>query len=379
MFTEEDLAGLDEETQRAVRAILDKRRRFQEDERRMHEEKRQRLREALRQRQEPREENAHGDAAGGRSKGADACKSGDASSPNTLCWLPNYRAHDQSETLLPPMRYTCCESGDNCLHGPSPMLQIFDILVKCYMNTEPYMFFMPDHAPGPSVEVYGMCAIRDCLDNSRNYIYHRSRENAQVINANGGYLRLRNPARGIAAMRYLIEIDLKMKADEIGKDVTIIEGCLKGTGQEIDLYKENHVYTMEGRVTFESRVLTEGVEAMIELDFLEVPEGGFQVQMCGNTVACENLYSFITERRDCDDLIVSTGKLEKKFVVAVSMGVTLRIEFKEEGREGLSFVASKHGSEQQLYRFCNGAVVSVNVYWSTIGTGDAAVHDGCAE
>ncbi|KAL6638756.1 hypothetical protein ACP70R_023615 [Stipagrostis hirtigluma subsp. patula] len=295
MFTEEDLAGLDEETQRAVRAILDKRRRFQEDERRTREEKRQRLREALRQRHEPREEDGHGDAAGGRSKGADACQSGDA-------------------TLLPPMRYTRCESGDNCLHGPSTMLQIFDILVKCYMNTEPYMFLMPDNAVGPSVEVYGMCAIRDCLDNSRNYIYRRPRENAQVINSNGGYLRLRNPARGIAGMSYLIEIDIKMKVDEIGKDVTIIEGYLKGTGKEIDLCKENHVYTMEGRVTFESRVLTEGVEATIELDFLEVPEGGFHVQMCGNTVVCENLYSFITERRDCHDFIVSIGKHEQKFV-----------------------------------------------------------------
>ncbi|KAL6659149.1 hypothetical protein ACP70R_003189 [Stipagrostis hirtigluma subsp. patula] len=322
MFTEEDLAGLDEETRRAVRAVLAKRRRFHEDERRTREEKRQRLREALRQRQQPREEDAHGDAAaGGRSKGAGACESGDASSPNTLCWLPNYCAHDQSETLLPPMRYTRCESGDNCLHAPSTMLQILDILVKCYMNTEPYMFLMPDNAVGPSVEVYGMCAIRDCLDNSRNYIYRRPRENAQVINSNGGYLRLRNPARGIAGMSYLIEIDIKMKVDEIGKDVTIIEGCLKGTGQEIDLCKENHVYTME----------------------------------------------------------VSTGKLEQKFVAAVSMGDTLRIEFMEEGRECLSFVACKHGSEQQLYRFCNGAVVSVSVYWSTTGTGDAATLDGCAE
>ncbi|KAL6646550.1 hypothetical protein ACP70R_018158 [Stipagrostis hirtigluma subsp. patula] len=420
MLTEEEISELDEETQQELRAIQAKRQQFeynsdtfieslckptrvivdistvhelQEHGRRMREEEERPHREALLlQRQKLKKEDDH-DAAAHQSQqlmgpspnivstGAGPYESRDSSVSKTLSWLRNYHTHDRSETLLGPMRYTFCEVGGNCLHDATPMLQVFDILVKCYLNNDiadPYMLLTPGNTMGPFVEVYGMCAIRDCLDNSRNYIYHQSRENAQVINASGGYLRLRNPTRGISAVNYLIEIDIKVKADEISEDVTIIEGCLKGTGQ-FDPCKVNHVYTMDGRVTFNSCVFTKGVEATIELDFLEVPDGGFHIQMCGNTIVSKDLYSFITERRECDDLVVSAGMFKQKFVAAVSMGDTLRIDFMEKGRDGLFFAASKHGNEQQIYRFGNGAVVSVKVYWSTTGTGDLVIDGRSAE
>jgi hypothetical protein len=64
------------------------------------------------------------------------------------------------------------------------------------------------------MDVYGMVALRDrdpMDDYSWNYIFSRPRENAQTMNAGGGYLCPRKELRGISAIDCLIEIDIRIK------------------------------------------------------------------------------------------------------------------------------------------------------------------------
>ncbi|XBI31981.1 hypothetical protein VPH35_055489 [Triticum aestivum] len=189
-----------------------------------------------------------------------------------------------------------------------------------------------------------------------------------TIQNNGGYLSLSYPARGISAMGCLIEIDIKIKGKDVDKDLSIIDGSVKAFGQ-FDSRTANHVDNVNGKIIFKTYVVRKGVEATIDLEFVEVPIGGFNVRMRGKTVRGKAVYSFITECCDDDSFIASPGKHNKKFVAAVSIGDTLCVDFMEKRREALSFVSSKHGNEQQPYRFSNGALVFVKVYWSTIVEG----------
>ncbi|XP_037416927.1 uncharacterized protein LOC119280022 [Triticum dicoccoides] len=182
------------------------------------------------------------------------------------------------------------------------------------------------------IDVYGLLAVRDSLDSSRDYIFHRSRENAQAIDVNGGYLSLSYPARGISAMGCLIEIDIKIKGKDVDKDLSIIDGSVKAFGQ-FDSRTANHVDNVNGKIIFKTHVVRKGVEATIDLDFVEVPIGGFNVRMRGKTVRGKAVYSFITECCDDDSFIASPGKHNKKFVAAVSIGDTLCVDFMEKRRE----------------------------------------------
>ncbi|VAH84714.1 unnamed protein product [Triticum turgidum subsp. durum] len=325
MFTDEGWALLSEETRRSIIGVLDEDR---EEKTRLQERRQSRSRKDRRKDPRP-DKQIH------PSKSLDPNLSRDVRDSDQLLWIRQHRMLNHSESALPPMRYTSCQLlGNGCSHYPHPMLLFFGIFVQFYRNALNIM------CGNTHIDVYGLLAVRDSLDPSRNYIFHRSRENAQAIDVNGGYLSLSYPARGISAMGCLIEIDIKIKGKEVGKDLSIIDGSVKAFGQ-FDSRTANHVDNVNG---------------------------GFNVRMHGKTARGKAVYSFIT---CCDDdsFIASPGKHNKKFVAAVNIGDTLCVDFMEKKREALSFVSSKHGNEQLPYRFSNGALVFVKVFWSTIVEG----------
>lgn len=121
-----------------------------------------------------------------------------------------------------------------------------------------------------------------------------------------------------------------------------------------------------GALVFNLIIFRDSVEATIHMNFLEVPGDGFDIKMCGYTAIWKNLYAFIDDKEcDCNSFVSSTGSFSQYFVAAVQMDDTLFIDFME-GSMPISFKADIHGSEEKEYYFCNSALVSVKVCWSTV-------------
>ncbi|KAL6851491.1 hypothetical protein ACP4OV_020424 [Aristida adscensionis] len=276
-----------------------------------------------------------------------------------LCWHEYHRMSNLSETSLPPMRYSLCNEPpgpDKCLHEPSPILQIFNMKLQTCLEdvTSP-------------VEVYGVFAVRDGEDYCRNYLFNRSRENPLDIRHTGGYIRLLGPKRGMS-MKFncLFEVDLRIKAiGDDRDDKTLVDGCRELTEGQV-CYEMLYRYTsssLYGSLAFDVIIFRDGVEATIQLDFVEVPEDGFHIQMCGYTTIGKHYYAFIDKSCECDSFIRSTGRLPQYFVAAMQMGDYFLVDLME-GKAPLTFRSALHGTDEKYYYFHNGALVSVKVSWS---------------
>ncbi|KAF8712797.1 hypothetical protein HU200_028569 [Digitaria exilis] len=185
----------------------------------------------------------------------------------------------------------------------------------------------------------------------------------------GGFLRLLGPKRGMSMQfNCLIEVDIRMKAigDDDTEDKTLADGCMELIEDQVSFETLCRCIMScpYGSVAFNFIIFRWGFEATIELDFLEVPEGGFSMQMCGYTTAQKNYYTFIDKNCHCDGVVSSTGRFPQYFVAAVQKDDYFLVDFAE-GKSPLIFKPSIHGSEAKEYSFCNGAVVSVKVSWST--------------
>jgi len=166
----------------------------------------------------------------------------------------------------------------------------------------------------------------------------------------------------------LIEVDIRVKAlgDDGTEDKTLADGCMEFVEGRVcyERFSRCSMSGPYGSVAFDYIIFREGFEATIELDLLEVPEGGFSMQMCGYTTAQKNYYTFIDKNCDCDSFVSSTGRFPQYFVAAVHMDDYFLVDFAE-GKSPLIFKPTIHGSEEKEYSFEHGAVVSVKVSWST--------------
>ena len=98
----------------------------------------------------------------------------------------------------------------------------------------------------------------------------------------------------------LIEVDIRVKAlgDDGTEDKTLADGCMEFVEGRVcyERFSRCSMSGPHGSVAFDYIIFREGFEATIELNLLEVPEGGFSMQMCGYTTAQKNYYTFIQGR-----------------------------------------------------------------------------------
>lgn len=123
-------------------------------------------------------------------------------------------------TMIPPMAFT----DHGCkFAGVQSTIQIFSVKVEETMGG----LVWPLH-------VYGMVAVRDVVDHNRNVIFHRERDNCQIITTMDPYLALTGPTRGVVVSVHPVyfEVHLKVKGQKESedKDLAFLAGCYSSNG-----------------------------------------------------------------------------------------------------------------------------------------------------
>ncbi|XP_037476971.1 uncharacterized protein LOC119354338 [Triticum dicoccoides] len=92
------------------------------------------------------------------------------------------------------------------------------------------------------LKVYGVVAARDVVDNRRNILFFRTRDDYQLLTEHDPFLHLTSPSRAIISMDTVnIEIQLKLKGTTKSEDRALISKAFSYNGDVGDTFSTRHL------------------------------------------------------------------------------------------------------------------------------------------
>uniref|UniRef100_A0A0A9CIW4 DUF6598 domain-containing protein n=1 Tax=Arundo donax TaxID=35708 RepID=A0A0A9CIW4_ARUDO len=193
------------------------------------------------------------------------------------CCYGKYFGSFEETTVVPSMCYTFGSVPKYA--NPDEGLQIFSVKVAQLKEEEGL------HWP---LHVYGFIAIRDSIDPRRNHLFHRTRDNCQIITEEDPFLLLTGPSRAAVLIDPIsFEVQLKAKGKTKSEDKVLVFDVLTSQHAVVYLGDPPPIFTsyLQGKrskLDFTFALLAESVEATI---CVEVVHGSWPEQIPGRVTA----------------------------------------------------------------------------------------------
>ncbi|CAD6252147.1 unnamed protein product [Miscanthus lutarioriparius] len=274
----------------------------------------------------------------------------------------------EDTTKIPNKRFTFKKPKWRDAAGLPTTLQIFSLKVAWIRGGLQW----PLH-------VFGMVAIRDSVDQNRNMIFDRSRDNCQILTQEVPYLKLTGPSRAVEfSDPPTFEVDLKVKGATESND-----RCLSFLAITYINYEGVHsrhltreYHSRLSTLEFALDSMSFSVEATIALRITsgEWPSG-FRLKFTASTTSISCAKVILLDSGDDKVSVVGHGrniKLSRSVVSVVRLVELLKVCAKAlqgdhivAGRRML-FKPQKDGVSVGTLRlgFCT---LGVTIYWSLIG------------
>ncbi|PNT71936.1 uncharacterized protein LOC100841019 [Brachypodium distachyon] len=272
----------------------------------------------------------------------------------------------EDTTLIPPMLYTDVKPTT---HPSYPMrtLQVFKVKIAAIQEEL--------HWP---LQVFGIVAARDSIDRNRNVIFHRKRDNCQIIHEESPCLTLTGPTRAIVVVDPVcFEVDLKVKgsteADD--RDLSYLLVHYHDSGS-MNSYVFDRVSTSKlSTIDFSFGDIVNSVEATISVKIISSspwPEG-FGGLFYANTTSLDGMKIDLLAFGDGNLAVGADGTIElSRRVVSVELDGELRVSIMATSLKDRSVekdsktLKAEKASRRDIELKVLGCEMKVTVAWSVV-------------
>ncbi|EES09388.1 hypothetical protein SORBI_3005G058600 [Sorghum bicolor] len=207
----------------------------------------------------------------------------------------------EDTTTIPNMRFTYKKPEPRHIATPRTTLQIFSLKVSKIREGLQW-----------PLQVFGMVAIRDCVDHNRNIIFDRPRDNCQILTREVPNLKLTGPTRAVVLLDpATFEVDLKVKGTTEPEDK-----CLSFLAVTYINFTRLHSHRLTrdftsrlSTVEFELGSMVSSVEATIALRIINGSwPDGYRAQFTAGTTSISSAEIILLDSGDDKVPVVGYGR-----------------------------------------------------------------------